>query len=84
MSRPPCMTPPEAAKFLRIGRDKLLGMIRDGTLPAVNVAAKTSTRPRYIVTPEAMESFITRRSVLVESPRPRRRRRTQAPGREWF
>lgn len=84
MNNPRCMTPPEVARYLRVGRDKVLGMIRTGILPAVNVAGESSTRPRYVIQPTDLELFIARRAAVAMPRSPRRRRRTQAIGKEWF
>lgn len=81
---PRCITVPEFARYFRLGRDKVLGFIRRGDLPALNVASETSTRPRYILRPEDVEVWVCRRSVQAQVPTPRRRRRTWATGREWF
>ena len=79
-----CMTPPEVAQYLRVGRDKVLGFIRRGELPALNVASESSTRPRYVIRPEDIEVWVCRLSVPAQVPTPRRRRRAGKPTREWF
>lgn len=39
------MTPPEAAKVLRVSADKIVAWIRSGELVAVNVASKQAGGP---------------------------------------
>ena len=83
VDKPRCMTVPEFARLFRIGRDKVHTLIRNGELAAVNVAAATSTRPRFVIRPEDIEAFVARRSVVQRPPPPRRRPRPR-PTKEWF
>jgi excisionase family DNA binding protein len=70
-------TPPEVAKLMRVSRDKVLDWIRDGQLPALNVA-KPGRRPRYRITDEGLELFKTRISVDAR-PQPARKRPDARP-----
>lgn len=69
-------TPPEIAKLLHVGRDKVLAWIRSGELPAANLS--DSGRPRYAVTEDDLAAFLEARKArtVTDKPQPRRRRRT--------
>lgn len=70
-------TPPEVAKLLGIGPDKVLAWIRSGELRAVNVATTVKGRPRYVIDQEDLAAFLEARSV---KPKPKvRTRRRRAP-----
>jgi hypothetical protein len=55
------LSPPAIAKQLGIDPNKVLAWIRRGELVAINVAEKTSSRPRWKVSPAALEDFFRRR-----------------------
>jgi transposase len=51
------------ARRYGVGQDKVLSWIRSGELEAVNVVSSLAKwRPRWIITPEALERFERRRS----------------------
>jgi excisionase family DNA binding protein len=51
------LTPPEAARLLRVNPDKILRWIHSGELPAINVANSLSTRPIFRIAPQALNQF---------------------------
>lgn len=57
------ITPPQLAKLWGIDPAKVLTWIRSGELSAFNGAASTATRPRYLITQQAIEDFQKRRAV---------------------
>ena len=74
------LTPPTVARALGIHPDKVRGFIESGELEAINLAVNRCGRPRYRITPAALEAFLERRKVV---PRPlaiRRRREKDQPG----
>jgi excisionase family DNA binding protein len=62
------LTPPQVAKHLGLSRDKVLGWIRSGELPAINAATKQGGRPRYLVARKDVTAFQARRSALPPPP----------------
>lgn len=69
------LTVAQAAERLGVGVDVVAAHIRAGRLAASNVGLG-SQRPRYRITPEAIEEFLAERLVRPAAPaaRPRRRR----------
>ena len=61
----------------KVGPDKIYGFLRRGELVGVNVAANTSARPQWRVTPESVAAFEGRRTSA-PPPKPHRRRRQTA------
>jgi hypothetical protein len=70
-----CYTPPTAAEFLGVSPEKIIHFIRRGELRASNITADPSGRPRYVITPEALEAFLASRQPNPPAHRPRRRRK---------
>ena len=66
------LTPPQIAKVLGVGPDKVAAFIERGELIAVNTSL--STRPRWKVDPESLRRFLESRS---NSPKPAKRRATK-------
>lgn len=64
----PWLTPPQLAKKFAVGVEKVLAWIRNGELRAVNVAQTTGGRPRWRISPAALEAFIRRRESAVPLP----------------
>jgi hypothetical protein len=62
-------TPPEIARQYRIATKKVLTLIRTGELRALNLANRGCTRPRYSITPEALEEFERSREVIPNDSR---------------
>jgi len=71
------LTVRDVARLYRVGEDKVRGWIRRGELAALNTADVRCARPRYVVTPEALERFERSRSAAPPPKPPRRRKRTQ-------
>ncbi|MCY2987169.1 MAG: helix-turn-helix domain-containing protein [Planctomycetota bacterium] len=67
------LTPPEAAAELRCRESKILGWIRAGRLPAVNLSE--GLRPRYRISRAALDDFLTALAVVPASRPVRRQRR---------
>jgi len=61
------LTPPALAKLWAVSPEKVIGLIRSGELDAVNLASRGSSRPRFRISPEAVQRFEHCRSV---APRP--------------
>lgn len=51
------LSPKQVARMWGISHDKILEFIRTGELPAFNVAAESSRRPRYKITLAAVKQF---------------------------
>ena len=68
-------TPPELAREWGVSPDKILTWIRNGELPATNLATDRSRRPRYRIDAEGIAAFKAKRTV-VPAPAPTRRIRT--------
>ncbi|MEO2047197.1 MAG: helix-turn-helix domain-containing protein [Pirellulales bacterium] len=80
-------TPPELAKLLGVGHDKILHNIRTGELEAVNMATSRSGRPRYRIHESAIERFLLSRRVVPDgglSTTKRLRRQAQSGVKEFF
>jgi hypothetical protein len=57
------LTPPEIARRYGVATAKVRRWIENGELAALNLASGSSTRPRYGVTPEALQAFELARTV---------------------
>jgi excisionase family DNA binding protein len=69
----------ELAAYLRIGKDRLRGMIQRGEMPALNLAPHRCGRPRYVVLPEHLAQWERSRRVS-PPPRPAPRRQRKPEG----
>ena len=67
-------TPKEISLLLRVKLDTVLAWIHRGELPAINVATRPSTRPRYRVKAADFEAFQEKRAATIAVPRPHHRR----------
>ncbi len=67
------LTPPEAAAELRCRESKILGWIRSGRLPSINLSE--GLRPRYRISRAALDTFLAALAVVPESRPVRRQRR---------
>jgi excisionase family DNA binding protein len=74
-----CYTPPEFARRLRVGEDKVRRWIETGRLRAVNVASDGCRRPRYRIPVDAVLEFEAARAAVPAAPTGRWRR-TAATG----
>jgi hypothetical protein len=72
---PRCFTPPTAAEFLGVSPEKVIAWIKRGELRASNITADPRGRPRYIITPAALEDFLRSREPKPPAPHPKRRRK---------
>ncbi len=72
-------TPPELAAEWGVSPDKVLGWIRSGELPAINIAQSESGRPRFQIDQEGIDTFKRRRATAAV-PRGRHRRRPSTEG----
>lgn len=68
------LTPPEIARQLGIDPSKVVAWIRRGELVAANLAEHRGGRPRFRVSPDALQQFLVGRQTTPE-PKPVRRRR---------
>jgi hypothetical protein len=59
-----------------VGEDKVRAWIRSGELVAINTATSLCGKPRFVITPEALERFERGRQVVAR-PKPTTRRRRQ-------
>ena len=74
------ITPPVVAKRLGVSPDKVLGWIAKGELAAVNVG--NGHRPRWRISPESIEEFLTARAN--QRPNKQQRRPRSRSRREYF
>ena len=70
MNEPRYLTPPQFAQQRGIAPEKVISWIRAGELEAINFS--NGTRPRYRISPAAVEAFESRRAV---HPKPKTKRR---------
>ncbi len=80
------LTPREYAERIGVSVNTVLAWIKTGELRAINVGGRASKRPRYRISPEAVEQFELSRSVipaLAESAT-RRLRRAALGGKDYF
>jgi excisionase family DNA binding protein len=77
INAPHGMTTSEAARYLRIGPDRLRAMILAGELGAINVARHRCGKPRYVILPEHIREFVQRRSAVPIKPTPKPKRRPE-------
>ena len=71
------LTVRDVAQRYRVSPDKVRAWIRRGELPAVNTAEAMCGKPRWVVTPEAMERFERGRQTAAPPPKVTRRRRRE-------
>lgn len=71
------LTPPEAAKLLRVDPATVICWIRSGELLASNLASRSARRPRYRISRQALDDFLAGRQVQVR-PKIIRRKRNDA------
>lgn len=73
-------TTAEAAKLLKCGSQKIRDLINHGHLKAVNTSMG-STRPRWVITAQAIEAFQQNRQSKVPK---KIRKKPPATTREWI
>lgn len=75
---PRMLTTTEVAQRLGVKASKILTWIRAGELEAVNVATNQSSRPRFRISVEALQTFEQRRAVQPAPKQPRRYKRPKS------
>jgi hypothetical protein len=65
----------DVARRYRVGEDKVRSWIMRGELAAVNTAESLCGRPRWVILPDALAAFETKRAGGPPPTPPRRRRR---------
>jgi len=70
------LTPPEVADTLGVNADKVRTWILAGELRAVDLSIKQGGRPRWKISEDDLESFLSRR-IATPPPKPTRRRKRQ-------
>ena len=74
------LTVAEVAERYSVSCETVSGWIRAGELRAVNVSrSRTSRKPRWRVSPAAIEAFEASRSAAPEQPAPKSRARRKKP-----
>jgi hypothetical protein len=69
------LTVREVAARYRLGKTRILAMIRAGELRALDLSPIHSGRPRYVIMPDALAEFERGRQASTP-PKPARRRRS--------
>jgi hypothetical protein len=76
------LTPPQIAKLLGVGVDKVAAFIERGELIAVNTSL--ASKPRWKIEPESLRRFLTSRSNAPKTaPKTRKRSDIPKPTREY-
>jgi hypothetical protein len=78
---PTTLTPPEVAKQLRKSPDYIRDSIRRGFLKASNLGSES--KPRYVVTPEAVAEFLKAMQPTPPTPRHRRAKKSSSEYRRY-
>lgn len=78
MSRTSLFTPALLAELWGVDEKKVLRFIATGELVAINLAQRSSGRPRWRISEEAAQAFLDRRQSRVPSPRTTSSRRKKA------
>jgi hypothetical protein len=68
------LTPPQLARQWGVDVQKVLYWIKNGELPAINLATRRDGRPRYAIDKADIALFEAARAVTPPAPRVRRRR----------
>jgi excisionase family DNA binding protein len=71
------LTVAEVARRYRVSSEKVRTWIARGELPALNTADARRAKPRWVVTPEALEQFERGRLAATAPPKAMKRRRRQ-------
>ncbi len=68
----------DVARRYRVSPDKVRIWIKRGEMSAIDTADRRCSRPRFVVTVEALDAFERRRAATTpQAPKPRRRKKTQ-------
>jgi len=76
-------SPRDLARRYGVAIEKIHSWIHCGDLRAVNIATRTSQRPRFRIRQSDLEAFEAARSTTPPPKPPRRRRKTDAPVKEY-
>jgi hypothetical protein len=68
------LTTADVARLLRVSEDKIRRWLRSGELVGVNTATTLSARPRWVISPMALEEF-QRKRTSAPPPKPARKQR---------
>jgi hypothetical protein len=79
----PYYTPPRLARLWAMDPATVRSLLESGQLRGFNVARRNSRRPRWRISPEAMQEFEQSRAAIPKVETKRRPRR-QTKGKEWF
>ena len=71
------LTPPDYAARLGVTPEKIIAAIRRGELAAIDTAEPGSSRPRYRISPQAIDTFERFRAARPREERPARRRKSE-------
>jgi excisionase family DNA binding protein len=72
------LTPPQAAKLLGVGAEKVKAFIDRGELVAINLSM--GDRPRWRIAPDALQVFLKSRSnVATKATAPKQAKRSPLP-----
>ncbi len=78
------LTVREFARRYRMGKDRVLAMVRSGALRALNLASTRCGRPRYVIMPEALLEWEQAHQATTPPPTPRRRRKKRTGAIDFF
>ena len=85
MPERPFLTLRQVANWLGLKKvDSVLALIHTGQLHAVNVASRAAGRPRWRISPAALDEFLDRRRAVLPEKAPPRRKRVAARVTEYF
>jgi hypothetical protein len=65
----------DVARRYRVSPERVRGWIRRGELAALNTADLVSSKPRLVITPDALQHFERARQAAARPVPPRRRKR---------
>lgn len=77
-------TPPDVARRYGVATAKVIGWIRTGELKAINVANRGCSKPRFSISPEALEEFERSREVVPAGDKVLRLRRKSTDTKDFF
>jgi hypothetical protein len=80
----PWLTPPQLAEEWSVDCKKVLAFIATGELVAVNFAQRSNERPRWKVSRESIDQFLSRRQSRPPAPRAIRSRKKAANVVEFY
>jgi hypothetical protein len=78
------VTPPQLAARWHVSSEKILTWIANGELAALNVATRRGQRPRWIISPEAVDAFERARTAKPVTRQQRVHHAQPAGGKPWF